>query len=373
MSRASNQPKLVVFAGPNGSGKSTITTEFRLEPEFPNNYINPDEIALTLIEETSPKKVYQAAIIAERRRQEFIKLRQSFSFETVMSHPSKLKVLQQAKDAGYQVEIVFIATSDPAVNIDRVRQRVAEGGHDVPPDKIVARYYRVIELLPAAAEIVDRVRMYDNTNLPRLIATIENGRVSYLTTDDTPQWIQNVIRQLNQRESDRNNLFVEATRTRFSLSIADLDRGKYIGTVSSITDSYIAQQIDRNTLVLHDRSVVKEPLSVDRDVRIAYRDGNVRANYNPTPEARQWAERVFPNLEAIIQAARNSEQVVTSSRGIEVIESELYQLELNNNNRTLRIIHVQSLREVTVYDLEEKTVIAAQPTAEDLAYWRVEQ
>lgn len=60
-----NHPTLVVFAGPNGSGKSTITSQFQQSPGFPDQYINADEIALTLNEENPTRKAYQAAILAE--------------------------------------------------------------------------------------------------------------------------------------------------------------------------------------------------------------------------------------------------------------------------------------------------------------------
>jgi len=76
-----------MFAGPNGSGKSSVTPLFQNQADFPKNYINPDEIALTLGGNTM-KKAYEASAIAAGERLRCIERKESFAFETVMSHPS---------------------------------------------------------------------------------------------------------------------------------------------------------------------------------------------------------------------------------------------------------------------------------------------
>jgi predicted ABC-type ATPase len=144
-------PKIVMFAGPNGSGKSTITASFQALPDFPSNYANADEIAKTLSGE-GMEKSYEAARIVERQRLDWVTQRQSFAFETVVSHPSKIIQLQQAKALGYMVEIYYISTIDPHYNILRVADRVIAGGHDVPPQKVIERYYRSLSLLPLMIE-----------------------------------------------------------------------------------------------------------------------------------------------------------------------------------------------------------------------------
>jgi predicted ABC-type ATPase len=90
-----------------------------------------------------------------------------------MSHPSKLNIFKQAKEAGYRVQLFFLATSDPQINVARVRGRVREGGHNVPEDKIIERYYRSLALLPLAIENADLVDLYDNTNTLQPFAFIE--------------------------------------------------------------------------------------------------------------------------------------------------------------------------------------------------------
>ena len=76
-----------MFAGPNGSGKSTVTANFQALPNFPTNYANADEIAKTLSGDAMAQS-YQAARMVEQQRLDWVATKQSFAFETVMSHPS---------------------------------------------------------------------------------------------------------------------------------------------------------------------------------------------------------------------------------------------------------------------------------------------
>ncbi|KYC42305.1 hypothetical protein WA1_20235 [Scytonema hofmannii PCC 7110] len=362
MRQPNSQPKLVVFAGPNGSGKSTITNILRETANFPANYINPDEIALTLRENNPNRKAYQAAQIAEELRQSYIDQRESFAFETVMSHPSKLKLMKQALMSGYQVELVFVATSNPEININRVRQRVAEGGHDVPADKIRERYNRTIELLPAAVEIANRVRIYDNSTIPQQAVVIENGQITY-QSEEIPNWVQTTLTKLEERASERSDI-----ATNFPTTSANIDGGKYVGTVSQTTDNYIVQQTG-DSRILHDRSIVKGEFETGDNIRIAYRDGNVAATVQPTQENQQWAESILPIATNILQVERQENRVENPSRGIELVRGNNYQLQLNRNNETLTISSVADNRTVASYDLAESTVIAANPTVQDKQYW----
>ena len=171
-----------MFAGPNGSGKSTITANFQALPNFPTNYANADEIAKTLSGDAMAQS-YQAARMVEQQRLDWVATRQSFAFETVLSHPSKLIQLQQAKAVGYMVEVYYVSTIDPRYNILRVADRVNAGGHDVPPNKVVERYYRSLSLLPLAIEIADRVTLVDNTEFPIECAQAWQGAVQRTVAD----------------------------------------------------------------------------------------------------------------------------------------------------------------------------------------------
>lgn len=157
-----SRPILTVFAGPNGSGKSSLTRHLAAAGYDFANYINPDDIATTL-SGSYEARVREAQSLADARRAEAIEQHLSFTFETVFSHPSKLDVLGHARDAGFEVVLFFIAVDDPIINVERVGTRVQLGGHDVPADRIVARYYRTMALLPAMLEHVDHAWIFDNT------------------------------------------------------------------------------------------------------------------------------------------------------------------------------------------------------------------
>jgi len=151
-----------MIAGPNGSGKTTLTRELRIRGVDLGVYINPDDIAAEL-RGAYAARVAAAQAEADRLRDDCLSRRVGFSFETVMSHPSKVEILSRAKDAGYFVILYFIATEDPALNVARVKQRVALGGHDVPADRIVARYHRALTLLLQAMALSDHCVLFDNT------------------------------------------------------------------------------------------------------------------------------------------------------------------------------------------------------------------
>lgn len=156
------QPFLVMIAGPNGSGKTTLIEEMRRRGIDLGEHINPDEIAQGL-EGTYTNRVMRAQRIADIRRDECIEARRSFSFETVMSHPSKIEVLRKAKEANFFVQLIYIGTDDPRTNVERVALRVAQGGHAVPEDRIVNRWRRSMSLLASAIEASDRSDIFDNS------------------------------------------------------------------------------------------------------------------------------------------------------------------------------------------------------------------
>lgn len=130
MKELQKKPEIVVFAGPNGSGKSTFTE--LLKP--PIDYINADEIKKNI-----KCSDIEATQIAEKQREEHLANMQEFCFEIVMSTERNINLHRRAKQKGYFIRCYYVLTSDPIINIFRVRARVASGGHDVPVDKIIAR------------------------------------------------------------------------------------------------------------------------------------------------------------------------------------------------------------------------------------------
>jgi predicted ABC-type ATPase len=211
----SDAPFLLVFAGPNGSGKSTLV-DYLIEAGIDfGEHINPDEIAATL-DLPEPARSRQAQAIADFQRDRCLASKSSFSFETVMSHPSKVNFMIRAHDAGYDVTLYFVCTSNPEINIRRVENRVRRGGHDVPHERIVSRYWRTLELLPHAALVARRTVLFDNSALVGYRANtllpnpkaglrpvgemIGDGKDYEITLEsDVPAWVvEHLVKPLDQ-------------------------------------------------------------------------------------------------------------------------------------------------------------------------------
>ncbi len=227
-----------IFAGPNGSGKTTLVNDLKSKISF-GIYVNADDIekklnidqellfddfkinvtdsnlksffvkeSISLTKKDLTKILdsievlnnvlfvkskidsYFAADISEFIRKQLLFSKISFTYETVMSHSSKIKFLSKAKEDGYKIYLYYIATEDPEININRVSIRVFEKGHNVLSDLIKNRYYRSLNNLKAAIKNTDRAYIFDNSkSMIQLIAEITEGKeVNIIDTNNIPNW-----------------------------------------------------------------------------------------------------------------------------------------------------------------------------------------
>lgn len=189
-------PILAIFCGPNGSGKTTLTKEILRAGVDLGTYVNPDDIAATL-SGTPEERTKAAQDRADAERERCLAERRDFAFETVFSHPSKLAFMERAAAAGFEVHVFFVSLPSPDMNVERVRLRVARGGHDVPTDRITARWHRTMALLPEIARRAHRLMIFDNGSPPeapviRLIAhgiRGEDGVLPLRREEDAPPWL----------------------------------------------------------------------------------------------------------------------------------------------------------------------------------------
>lgn len=182
-------PILLVLAGPNGAGKSTFYDAHL--SRFALRFVNADDLAREL--ELDP---YSAAEAAERIRQALFERRESFVFETVFSDPvgAKLEFLKEAERAGYTVMLFFIGIDGPETSEVRVAMRVAQGGHDVPNDKLKSRYRRIMANLQRSLVELSNVRVYDNSDLLhpyRTVVLVEDGVLT--VHQPTPKWLKPLL------------------------------------------------------------------------------------------------------------------------------------------------------------------------------------
>lgn len=177
-------PTLYVIAGPNGSGKSTLAAQLRAEIATPPGiWINADEIAARMRAESSDNtdKPLAAAIEADRLRHAALDAGQDLITETVMSDERWMNFFEKAKARGYRIALYFVTTCDPAINVERVRARVALGGHAVPEERIRSRYDKVMgSVLPRVLPLTHKAYLFDNSGVEsgmRLIAVYRDGRL----------------------------------------------------------------------------------------------------------------------------------------------------------------------------------------------------
>lgn len=169
-------PVLHLLAGPNGSGKSTYVTRL-LQPVTHLPFVNADVIAAERWPDAQAEHAYDASRAAADVRSTFLADRRSFITETVFSHPSKLELVDAAIAQGHLVHLHIILVP-VEVGVNRVAERVRDGGHDVPEQKIRDRYARLWDLVAKARSSADRAEFFDNgsaTNPFRRVAVYEHA------------------------------------------------------------------------------------------------------------------------------------------------------------------------------------------------------
>ena len=148
---------------------------------------------------------YLIPIVCDFFRSRWIASGESFTFETVMSGADKLDVLKLAKRHHYRTYLYYICTDDVSINEARIANRVVQGGHSVPAEKVPSRYKRSLGQLADAIGTVDRGYIFDNSGKEhRLIAEFQNGRVVELYEDPLPRWfVEAVWKKPTRRRKSR--------------------------------------------------------------------------------------------------------------------------------------------------------------------------
>ncbi|WP_246180520.1 AAA family ATPase [Marinobacter changyiensis] len=182
-------PELWLLVGGNGSGKSTFYETFLAKHRIP--LVNADNIARSLWPDQPEQHSYEAALIAEKERYRLLEERQTFCFETVFSHPSKLDFVGEAKAAGYVIKVFYFHLATPELNVARVSCRVISGGHNVPEAKLRGRIPRTVNLVRDCVGLADELHLIDNSSADhpyKRLAVLQQGEWLRFA-DDVPEWI----------------------------------------------------------------------------------------------------------------------------------------------------------------------------------------
>ena len=159
---------LYIRAGCNGAGKTTASMTILPKALLVREFVNADEIAKGL----SPFNPEGVAIEAGRLMLEridcLLKRGESFSIETTLATRSYINLVRRAHAEGYQVHLIYFWLKSPELAMQRVAERVAHGGHNIPQDVIVRRYSAGISnLFNLFVNEVDSWMIYDNSDNDR--------------------------------------------------------------------------------------------------------------------------------------------------------------------------------------------------------------
>lgn len=187
MSRSvADSPHFLIIAGPNGSGKSSAYQASIAEVDGRSfRIINPDLFAARIFEQ-GQLNAEDANIDAVKRIEAWIETSllagHTVGVETVLSTKKYQRLVSLARGLGYRFQLIYVILDDPLRNVERVAIRTRRGGHSVPKDKIIGRYWRSLAQLPWFLAQADDAWLWDNSGATlRVMGQKQNG---VLTLDD---------------------------------------------------------------------------------------------------------------------------------------------------------------------------------------------
>ena len=188
-------PVLYILGGANGVGKTTFyTTILRkkfLEASLP--FLNVDLIVRNELGAYTEEHFSKAEDIYRQRISGLFEAGKTFMIESNLSKESDYSWLETVKKKGYEIILYFLATENKDININRVKQRVAEGGHDIPVPIIEHRFRMSAVYLKSKLKLFSEVYLIDNsTETPREIAVLKNGELSNKNSEDC-KWANDIL------------------------------------------------------------------------------------------------------------------------------------------------------------------------------------
>lgn len=176
----SANPQVIVIAGPNGAGKTTLAPFLLRDRLRLLEYVNADPIALGLSGFDPGSVALKAGRVMMLRLHELVDQRKTFAFETTLAARSYAAWIKKLRGSGYNFQLSFLWLRSPALAVDRVRQRVRSGGHDVAEEVVRRRYDAGLKNFWTLYQpLAEGWSVYDNSasGEPVLIATGGSNRV----------------------------------------------------------------------------------------------------------------------------------------------------------------------------------------------------
>ena len=161
------QPTIYLIAGCNGAGKTTFAKDFLPKEVKCLRFLNADEIARGLSPFSPSASAVQAGRLLLKQINESLRRRETFALETTLSGKTYIRLFRNARLLGYEIELHYLWLSSPIQAVARVRQRVKQGGHDVPAADIRRRFKRsLIHLIEDYLPLANHWAVWDSRGLP---------------------------------------------------------------------------------------------------------------------------------------------------------------------------------------------------------------
>lgn len=180
------KPTAFIFAGINGAGKSTLYYNELLKNKYFGTRINTDEFVSSFGSWKNPNDQFKAAKIALKVRQNCIQRKANFNQETTLCGKSILNLFKDLKDKGYEIELYYVGLNSSQIAKERVKARVAKGGHDVESKVIDKRFTQSLHNLSTILQFCDKIILFDNTQECKKIFKYDktkNCRENHITDD----------------------------------------------------------------------------------------------------------------------------------------------------------------------------------------------
>jgi predicted ABC-type ATPase len=180
--------EIIVLGGPNGAGKTSAAHLLFERHALTREFVNADEIARGISPFNPEKAAISAGRVTIARMKELLARNESFVVETTCSGVVNARLFQNAKKDGWRVYLLFLWLPSPQIAVERVARRVAKGGHFIPDDVVVRRYWAGLRNLHQLyLPLADTAAIYDNSDdHPVVIA--EKSEANRLVIRDQKRW-----------------------------------------------------------------------------------------------------------------------------------------------------------------------------------------
>lgn len=189
-----------IFAGVNGAGKSTLYWNEVEKGERLGQRINIDEIVSSFGDWRNSKDQARAARIALKLQKSFIDNNESFNQETTLCGKGIVRLFERLKEQGFRIYLYYVGVNSVDIAKERVKMRVAKGGHNIDEALIEKRYTASFENLKQILPLCDKVFLYDNSKELRKIGQIVDGKLEYEST----QWLDSLCLEECNKAKDTN-------------------------------------------------------------------------------------------------------------------------------------------------------------------------